>query len=75
MSRAAPIIDELLTMLDRASHPRHPVNPQPLLLRCANSLEEAAMYTELGYPEKSAQFFWLAKLIRSHLARAQEDNQ
>ena len=75
MSTVHPLFGALITTLTRASQPRQPVNPLPLLSRCAIKLDDAARLTELGYPEESQQFAWLARLVRSHVARAQEDNR
>lgn len=75
MSRVHPIFRDALDTIMRTCGPRPPVNPLPLLLRCAVKLEVAAQLTEQGYPDESQQFAWLAKLVRSHLARATEDNR
>ena len=75
MSTVHPLFGALITTLTRANMPRQPVNPLPLMMRCASKLDDAARLTELGYPEESAQFAWLARLVRSHVARAQEDNR
>jgi hypothetical protein len=75
MSKVHPLYGALITTLARAGQPRRPVNPLPLMLRCAIKLDEAARLTEQGYPEESAQFTWLARLVRSHVARAEEDTK
>lgn len=76
MSTTHPLLLNFVKTIERAQQPdRHPVNPLLLLSRCAIKLDEAARLTELGYPEESAQFAWLARLVRSHVARAQEDNR
>ena len=75
MSNVHPLFGALITTLTRAHLPRQPVNPLPLLSRCAIKLDEAARLTEQGYPDESAQFTWLARLVRSHVARAEDDNK